>query len=439
MRSKTRRFSGWWIWSLFAVLVMLWGVGPVQAAGEIGKTIDTSNVLQYKDMLIPALYRAVEAGEFILPTGQLNYEFKHWDKFLKSSETNVGKFSINAEGDLVDKSGKIPLYNVYGYPFPHIDPKDPQAGAKIIWNFYFVRYRQGGFHYLQINSWVDAKEGVHRYVKSDSRSTHLQGREPGQEVSEEQNPDHYSFAEIGKILEPYAMRNLNQLDFDFLNERDIIQMAYVPVIRRIRQTSGVSRSDPWMGSDGWMDTNYLWSGKNRSQTWKLVGEQTILVPFMSLNKKVAKRDPDGTMHLTAPNTKYGYNTPNWKGITYAPTNAIWVPRKCWIVEQLPKDPYYAWGLHTKWVDKETSNIWMQEVKTKAGEFRTWMFMVQDYHESANGNNNAGLWSAIVIIDSKAKHALETTLQPFDRFACYIPLSGMPMSIFTKSTLMAWSK
>jgi len=441
VRTKTIRFSGCWIWSLFAVLIMLFGAGPVRAAGEIAKTIDKSNVSQYEDILMPALYRAVERGDYILTTGKLNFEYKHWNTFLEAGQKNAGKFQINAEGDLVDKTGEIPLYHIYGFPFPNIDSKDPKVADKIMWNVYFNKGRIGGFHYQQRIQWVNNEKGIHRYILSDSRLMGIQGRPTWQAVPESENPEHWSYAEFGIIKEPYSMRNTNQLDWDYMDKRDMVQMSYVPVIRRIRQTSGVSRSDPWMGSDGWQDLTFLWGGKNRTMTWKLAGEQTILVPFAGPDKTMAKKDPDGTLFLHATTNKYGYDTPGWTGVKWAVTSAIWVPRKCWVIEQMPRDPYYAWGLHRNWVDKETNEIWMKEIDTKAGEFRSWTFNMGDYNEAPDGDNNAGVMNDQTQIDEKARHATVTVHPnaPGDKFAMYLPLSRMPMSFYTKSNLMALSK
>ncbi len=442
MRTKTIKFSGWWIRSLFALFVILWGVSSVQAAGEFAKIIDKSNVAQYKDMLMPALYRAVERGDFILNTGKLSFEYKHWDKFLEAGKKNAGKFDINAEGDLIDKTGKIPLYNIYGFPFPNVDPKDPKAGAKIMWNFSFQKSRIGGYRYLQRIQWVNNEKGVHRYILSNSRLMHIQGRKPEQAVPDSQNTDHWSYAEFGIIIEPYSMRNTNQLDWDYMDIRDMVQMAYVPVIRRIRQTSGVSRSDPWMGSDGWQDMTFQWGGKNRTMEWKLMGEQTILVPFASTDKKMIKKDPDGTIFMKATKNIFGYDDPGWKGAKWAVISAVWVPRKCWIIEQRPKDPYYAWGLHRNWVDKETGEVWMKEVDTKAKEFRTWSYNIADYMETPDGDNTVGMMNDQTQVDEKARHATVTPHldgESGEQYAICMPLSRMPMEFFTKSNLLALSK
>jgi hypothetical protein len=418
------------------------GSGPAQAARDIAKTIDRNNVQQYKDMLVPACYRAVERGDFILKTGALSYEYKHWNKFVEAAQKNEGKFDVNSEGDLIDKStGKIPYYNIYGWPFPHIAPNDPKAAVKMMYNFQFNKYRTMGFRMLSYVSWIDSKKGEHRHLVIDTIHLNLTGRPPGQEMPMTQNPNHYIKGELGLMYEPYDMLGLNQLNFDYMDTRDFTLFSYVPALRRVRQTSGVARSDPFYGSDAWADLSWQWDGKNRWMDWKIVGEKTILVPFSSTEKIAAKMDSDGTFYVTRPVTKYGYQVPNWTGATWAPVTVTWVPRKVWVIEQMPKDPYYAWGLHTNYMDQETYTIFIKEVNDKAGQFRTWYLQTYSYSEAPNGNNNVGIKDDSLTIDEKSRHATIGRFinAPGLQSAIYQPWSKMSLKIFNKSTIMQQSK
>ncbi|MBU4010819.1 MAG: hypothetical protein KJ882_08635, partial [Proteobacteria bacterium] len=110
---------------IFSLIILLLGIGQARAL-DLPKVIDKTNCSQYKDLLIPALYRAVERGEWIITPGQINFKYKQNDGFLAASAKNEGKFDVTHEGDLVDKhTGKYPE-NIYGYPFPNIDLKDPK-------------------------------------------------------------------------------------------------------------------------------------------------------------------------------------------------------------------------------------------------------------------------------------------------------------------------
>ncbi len=435
MKKKDLRLLSYICWSLLAMVIMLGGVSPV-SAGEIGKTIDRTNVAQYKDVLIPALYRAIERGDFICPTADLPFDYKHDPKFLAAGEKNAGKFDVNAEGDLIDKStGKLPKYNIYGYPFPHIDRNDPNIAVKIMWNFNFQRYRLMGLNDVTHAAWIDRK-GEHRYFKGWEYFLWIQGRPPGQELK---NPNNYLTMEMQTLFNPLSMKGTNTMAWDYFDERDITQFAYVPAFRRIRQTSGASRSDPYQGTDAWLDTNVGWTGKNRSMTWKLLGEKTILVPFTSMKKFAEQADKDGAMPRTVPTYKFGYQTPGWKGASWAPTNMIYVPRRVWVIEQIPKDRYYAWGVHIGYVDKETNFIWYKEVYDKTGEFRTWLSICVHYAELPDGRNNIGDYDVLLFIDEKVPHASTFGRDPKYPGYLFLPSSRLGITFYGMDNFMQQSK
>ena len=49
----------------------------------------------------------------------------------------------------------------------------------------------------------------------------------------------------------------------------------------------------------------------------------------------------------------GFRTPNWTGISWAPTDAGRAKRDCWVIEAKPKDEYYLYGRIELWVDATT--------------------------------------------------------------------------------------
>ncbi|MBU4009691.1 MAG: DUF1329 domain-containing protein, partial [Proteobacteria bacterium] len=377
---KQLRISKHFGLSLFSLLILLLCSGIVQA-GDLPKVIDKTNCSQYKDLLIPAMYRAVERGDYVITPGKINFKYKHMDSFLAASAKNVGKFDVTPEGDLIDKrTGKYPE-NIYGYPFPAVDLKDPKAGEKIIYNFDFQRYRFIASREHIYISWIDKKR-EERYIQGVDQRLYMNGRPPGQEIK---NPDEVLYYQFQNVMEPMSVKGTNTLSYIYMDARQDSNYAYVPAIRRIRQTGATSKSDPYMGSDSWMDTNYMWDGKDRNMKWKYVGETTILVPFTSPNMIPVQELPDGRMARAYPHTgthiKLGYEDPNWKGASWAPMNIIYVPRKVWVVEQMPKDPYYNWGLHVNYIDQETYTIWYKEVFEKSGDFRTWVTTLLHYSET----------------------------------------------------------
>ncbi len=424
-------------------LVFLIGVGGYLQAAELPKVIDKTNCDQYKDLFIPAMYLAVERGGWIINPGTINFKYKHEDKFVAASAKNAGKFDISPEGDLVEKAtGKIPLYNIYGYPFPDIDVKDPKAGAKIIANFNWQVYRFMGSTLRRPLLWINPS-GLERYIDGVDTRLYMSGRPPGQEIK--RNPDLVLTYQFQNVLQPMTMKGTNTMSYIYMDKRDNTNYAYVPAIRRIRQTGSTTRSDPYMGSDAWNDMNFGWAGKDRSMKWKYLGEKTILAPFTSPNMIPVEELPDGRLATKYPYTgmvfKLGYEVPGWKGDAWAPAPGVitYVPRKVWIVEQIPKDPYYNWGTHHMYVDQETYTVWYKEVYEKSGDFRTWYITFLHYSESQSGKSNTGDADAMFFIDEKVHHATISSSAPSTVDHIYVPASKLTTNYFDVNNFLLLSK
>jgi len=87
---------------LYSLSVPLLYSGMAQAM-DLPKVINKTNCSQYKDLLIPALYRAVEKGDFVITLGSVDFKYKLENSFISASVNNAGKFDVNKEGDLVSK------------------------------------------------------------------------------------------------------------------------------------------------------------------------------------------------------------------------------------------------------------------------------------------------------------------------------------------------
>ncbi|MBU1054898.1 MAG: DUF1329 domain-containing protein [Proteobacteria bacterium] len=428
------------ICSLFFLLLS----GNIVQAMDLPKMINKTNCSQYKDLLIPAMYRAVERGDWVVTPGTLNFKYKHQDSFIEAGKNNAGKFDLSKDGNLIDKTtGKFAAYNIYSYPFPNIDLKDPKVADKIMWNFNFQIYRfMGSREHIYIQ-WIDKMQGEERYIEGLDQRLYMTGRSPGQEVKN--NPDKILTYEMQRVLSPMSVKGTNTMSYIYMDDKYDVCCAYVPAIRRIRQTGSASRSDPYMGTDSWIDLNYMWNGKNSSMKWKYAGEKTILVGFSSPKMLTAKELPDGSLCRSYPysgkHIKFGYEVPNWKGANWAPApdSITYVPRKVWIIEQMPKDPYYNWGLHVNYVDQETYTIWYKEVYDQSGDFRIWISTFLHYITTPSGKSNTGDFDTQLYIDEKARHATTVNRSPHPESFLYIPASKISSDYFSVNNFLLLSK
>lgn len=204
--------------------------------------------------------------------------------------------------------------------------------------------------------------------------------------------------------------------------------------------SGASRSDPAYGSDGCNDFENQWAGKNMMMKWKVLGERIVLAAFTSLQKDVVQELPDGTIKNKIPVTKVGYETPGWKGATWASTTATFVPRSVWIIEGAHKDPYYNNGKSIFYVDKETYTIWHQEVFNRALEYWKWLSQFLHYGEAPSGNNTVGYWECQQAIDDRVHHASFARFLEHPTYnTIYNSTDRLGPSFFTVSKMLQISK
>lgn len=102
-------------------------------------TLDSNNWQLAQGLLPAPVLERVKNGEYhyqVLPVDPDRFRQNYSAAFWQASEANQDKFDIDsATCGLKDKaSGKVPEF-WFGYPFPKIDPNDPQAACKMAWNF----------------------------------------------------------------------------------------------------------------------------------------------------------------------------------------------------------------------------------------------------------------------------------------------------------------
>ena len=108
---------------------------------EPGDRIDRTNWQKVEALLPLPVLNWVRRGDYELSIGKLDYEIAWEPEYVAASEANRGKFSLDAEGGIVDpQTGRRPDY-IYGFPFPHVDPADPRAGEKILWNKWHALFK----------------------------------------------------------------------------------------------------------------------------------------------------------------------------------------------------------------------------------------------------------------------------------------------------------
>jgi hypothetical protein len=331
--------------------------------------VDATNVATVGDLLPDSVRRWVERGDFVLRLGELRFE-PRWDaSFVAASEKNRGRYRLDENRNVLDADSGVRPSFLFGFPFPEIDPNDPDAGAKVMWNRWFGVHKRSQIRFpLRIH--VVGRRGLVRTVGSRLETLAFYGRE-GAPL---ENPERTEWREIVRLVSPTYLEGTTTLTWRFFDERSDNVWLYVPLIRRIRQATSTNRSDALAGSDVVLDDGLVWAGKNQSFTWKLVGERELLVPTATLDPQPLHAGTaweNGTEWRTGEDftgVRWGWQTEGWRGAPWAPVNDWWVERPVWVVEGRSRDPYYAYGRQLFYLDRDTFHAYYKVIDTPAGEY-----------------------------------------------------------------------
>ena len=344
--------------SSLALAVAALAVATARPSGadefKTGDMIDKNSWEKAEKLLPPEILRHYKEGEY-------SNKFVDWPAskfvfppdFKASSEANEGKFTTSPEGTILEKAtGKQPAY-VMGHPFPTIDPNDPAAAVKILWNnFYRTWYFGNVIAESQVN-WISPTALERR---ADLQVAFMYYDAIPQDEMPEKNPDNYLFRNIAVVVGPADLNGTAALTWRYRDaaKRDST-WAYVPALRRVRQTSPANRSDGFLGSDESLDDGQFFEGKVEDFEWTLVGQVDQLRISEETNLKGQAKSVwvEGKgWDVEWPDVPFvGYMDPNWKGIAWAPTaTATLSKRRFWIIEGIPRDQYYLFGKIQLYID-----------------------------------------------------------------------------------------
>jgi len=340
---------------LAAVLLLALAAPALGAELKAGDVLGPDNWEAARGLLPDEFLENYKRGDFRHTIADYKLErFGDDPVFREALDTNRGRYALDEHGSIIDvKTGKPPEY-VYAWPFPDIDPADPQAAMKIVWNYYFTMYYGGNGHYRADLLWI-SRRGLDRAVEVDSYFKHYEGQHPR---FREPNADRELLTQsLADVRSPADVNGIVSLSWRYrgADRRDSI-WTFVPALRRVRQVSPSNRSDGFLGSDLTQDDGAYFDGKVEDFTWKLVGEQDLLVLFDKLSftdPAQLERLPEGGWRMYIPSgARVGFQVPDWKGAPWCPVQEVLIRRPHWVVEAVPKDPYYLFGKIVLRFDKD---------------------------------------------------------------------------------------
>jgi len=320
-----------------------------------GDVLDQSNWQKAEGLLPPEILKHYKTGEYVnkivdWPQGSFNWP----PDFRKASDSNEGKYAIGASGQVIDKTtGQQPPL-IFGFPFPKIDTADPQAGIKILWNYFYLNWYWGSLHAEAQVNFV----GPHSLERRTDQDVSFMYFDGVPERERQPNPQNFSLQQLIVVRAPADLNGTAALTWRYRDpsKRDSA-WTFVPALRRVRAISPANRSDGFLGSDMSQDDGAFFDGKPEDFTWTLKGEadQYRLVDPLNLEGQ-GRSDwlPGGGWRAFWPDIPYlGYQDPNWKGAGWAPIAMALAKRHFYIVEGVPKDKYYLFGKLQLYIDTTT--------------------------------------------------------------------------------------
>lgn len=244
---------------------------------------------------------------------------------------------------------------VAGLPFPDISDKDPNAGDKIMWNFYYSAPQGGNIDYRL--SWVliDGNKGIDQVQDYTFTRLWKKNRMDGEPTI----GDGSSLTETLYVATaPQDIKGTGTFTIRYDQPRFEDQWAYIKSARRIRRLSGSAWMDPVGGLGMLNDEIYIWNSRpSLYKQTKLLGKRWILVAT----------DAQPKHDSTKKGTPGEYPTINVGEAPYWNPLLEYQPREVWIVEGTPP-PEHPYSKKIVYVDTQIPVVYLGEMYDKKGEY-----------------------------------------------------------------------
>ena len=275
-----------------------------------------------------------------LEIGPFHRDYAPPEVYRAASERFRGQARIGPDGSLEGY--------VAGQPFPmdEIDCQgDPQAGAKILWNFSYAWSGPGGTASFYYSYW-DRGEKLPLYYEGTGGTVILSHRPEPQYLKQDGDvfrKEKRRSATGADVTGPFDARGIKLLTYrykasDGPRERaeNDITWVYLPALRRVRRISTAQRTDAISGTDFTLDDLRSFNGIPPQYEWTCLEQADILAP---MNSRV-KGYPYEKDHNFGP-----------YGLSFADDR--WEMRKAVLLRMVPKNEDHPYSRKLIWLDRQT--------------------------------------------------------------------------------------
>ena len=390
---------------VFAPCVMALTISQGFCDVSPGDVIDKTNWEKVQGLLPEPILNWVKDGKVVLDVGKLNHnpDVHHPTFALETLKTNIGKYTLDEDDGIVDgKTGSRPG-NIIGFPFPQIDPDDPKAATKMLYNKHYIQYIAGNAravfkaHYINRSGYSRSTIGAMENMVMDGNPKSAARR----------NPDRIEKYQIFVARSPYDIAGSAIMTWRYLSpSKEDNTFAYLPAIRRVRRMSPGNRSDTLFGSDLSVDDASCYDGKVTAMEWTLLRKQDALLPYNFEAPGLLVRNDDEEWESSEHIKKFtnGFEKEGWQGAHWAPLDWVWVKQPAYVVEVKAKDPYYNYGPQELWIYEGNCIPHYKIINDRAGKY--WKTVMQAVGCFENSDKKMRLTYAgeQAVIDERAEHA-----------------------------------
>jgi hypothetical protein len=311
-------------------------IASAWAEGVPGDRVSRERLDPVRDLLPPSMQWMVERG---LEFDVVEARRVEWpSRYVEATEKYAAQVQLSADGRSLEGY-------VAGLPFPRIDPNDPQAAVKVMWNQELKPLYTDDVQTQFIFELTDANGNIERTQIWDRwRRLFWSGRlyhDPKPSIP--QDPAIRYTELFGPALAPEDIRNTSALSIRYV-DADLPDdtYLYLPQLRRVRRVPVNNRSDAIFGTDMVLDSTWGFASQVGSFEFRLLAAgKEILAPVHS--------------------GKYGvedlYQAPPGSGFRSWMPSGDWERRTVWVVEGQPRMQPYSFSKGVFYVDNEFWKIW----------------------------------------------------------------------------------
>lgn len=287
---------------------------------------------------------------------------------------------------------------VAGVPFPNIDTNDPDAGTKVVWNYYFGAPRgdrlfADPFAYTL----VDGTKGIERVQEWGYKRFYKVGRLTGDVPTLGDGSIFHNT--LLHAHAPQDVKGLGVYSVRYTSGQVDDVWAYVRSVRRVRRLSGGAWMDPIGGTDQLNDDLEIF---NAHPTWypgyKMLGKVQQLVVARTGPKNHKCWNLEGKTDAEKWWCMDTSQAPYWN------PKLSYERRDVFIVECTPP-PEHPYSKKIVWFDAKIWAPYYAVTYDRKGDFWKWMnFFRQDFDDEINPGRVITFTSGGLIADYQRMHA-----------------------------------